>query len=85
VEILKSLSAEKFNGIKEYNEDEIDNWLVSYSNKNEYIETSLHQISFDLRELESTLFDIRIRQEINVTPMKDYIEEMVKTCLVKNN
>jgi hypothetical protein len=59
--------------------------LVSYSNKNEYIETSLHQISFDLRELESTLFDIRIRQEINVAPMKDYIEEWLKQSLVKNN
>jgi hypothetical protein len=72
VEILKNLSAEKFNSIKEYNEDEIDNWLVNYSNKNECIETSLHQISFDLRELESALFDIRIKQEINVSPMKEY-------------
>jgi hypothetical protein len=38
VEILKGLSAEKFEEhveilkglFKEYNEDEIDNWLVSY-------------------------------------------------------
>jgi hypothetical protein len=44
VEIRKSLFVEKFNGIKEYNEDEIDDWLASYSNKNEYIETSFHQI-----------------------------------------
>jgi len=44
MEILKSLSVEEFNGIKEYNENEIDNWLVSYSNKNECIEISLHQI-----------------------------------------
>jgi len=38
MKILKILLAEKFNGIKEYNEYEIDNWLDSYSNKNEYVE-----------------------------------------------
>jgi hypothetical protein len=37
VEILKGLSAEKFYGIIEYNEEEIDNWLVDYSMKNKNI------------------------------------------------
>jgi len=34
-------------------------------------------------ELESNLLDIRIRQEINVSPMKDYIEEWLKQALLK--
>jgi hypothetical protein len=34
VEIFKGLSIEKFYGILEYNEDDIDNWLVDYSVKN---------------------------------------------------
>jgi hypothetical protein len=29
------------------------------------------------------LFDIRIRQEINVAPMKDYIQEWLKQALLK--
>ena len=33
-EILKGLSAEKFYGIIEYNEEEIDIWMVDYSMKN---------------------------------------------------
>jgi len=56
--------------------------LVSYENKNEYIEASLHQISFDLRELEGMLFDINIRHEINVAPMKYYIEDWLKWALL---
>jgi hypothetical protein len=83
VEILKNLSTKKFNSIKEYNEDEIVNWLVSYSNKNECIETSLHRILFDLREFESVMFDIRIKQEINVSPMKYYIQEWLKQDFLK--
>jgi len=34
VDIFKGLSFEKFYGILEYDEDDIDNWLVDYSMKN---------------------------------------------------
>jgi hypothetical protein len=83
VEILKSLSAEKFNNMTEYTENEIESWLVSYVNKNEDIEDTLHQLSFELRELEGTIFDIKVRQEINVAPMKEYIENWLKQALIK--
>jgi hypothetical protein len=78
VEIFKGLSVEKFYGILEYNEDDIDNWLVDYSVKNQDIEEALHGISLDLRDLEGELFNIKIRHEINVAPMKNYIEEWFK-------
>jgi len=42
----------------------------------------LSQLSFDLRDLEGILFDIKIRHEINVAPMKDYIEEWLKKSLI---
>jgi hypothetical protein len=70
VEIFKGLSVEKFYGILEYNEDDIDNCLVDYSVKNQFIEEALHGISLDLRDLESELFNIKIWHEINVAPMK---------------
>jgi hypothetical protein len=43
--------------------------------KNEDIEDVLSQLSFDLRDLEGILFNLKIIHEINVSPMKDYIEE----------
>ena len=57
--------------------------MVSHPNKNEYIEYMLSQISFDLRDLEGILFDIKIRHEINGAPMKYCIEEWLKKALIK--
>jgi hypothetical protein len=34
-----------------------------------------HNISVDLRDLEGEFFNIKILHEINVEPMKNYIEE----------
>jgi hypothetical protein len=41
VENLKKSSAKKFDSMVEYTYDDIDNWLVEYTNKNEVIETIL--------------------------------------------
>jgi hypothetical protein len=49
VENLKKLSTEKFNSMIEYTENDIDNWLVKYSNRNKEIETTLKNLSFDYR------------------------------------
>jgi hypothetical protein len=72
---LKGLSLEKFYNILEYGEDKVENWLVDYSTHNEEIEQALHSISMDLRKLENDLFDIEIRDKINMAPMRSYIEE----------
>jgi hypothetical protein len=83
INIFKGLSVEKFYGILEYDEDDIDNWLVDYSMKNQDIEEALHGISLDLRDLEGELFNIKIRHEINKAPMKCYIEEWFKKDIDK--
>jgi hypothetical protein len=83
VEIFKGLSAENFYGILEYNEYEIDNLLVDYSVKNQDIEEVVHGISLDLRDLEGELFNIKIRHELNVAPMKNYIEDWFKKAIDK--
>jgi hypothetical protein len=77
------LSVEKFYGILEYDEDNIDKWLVDYSVKIQDIEEALHGISLDLRDLEGKLFNIKIQHEINVAPMKSYIEEWFKKVIDK--
>ena len=74
VDIFKGLSVEKFYGILEYDEDDIEHWLVEYSINNQDIEEALDGISLDLRDLEGELFNIKIRHEINMAPMKSYIE-----------
>jgi hypothetical protein len=73
------LSFEKFYGILEYGEDDVENWLVDCSIKNQYIEEALCNVSIDLRDLEGELFNIKIRHEISVAPMRGYIEEWQKS------
>jgi hypothetical protein len=66
-------------------EKEVESQLVTNVNKNEDIEDTLHQLSIDFRYLESTLFDIRVRHEIIVVSMRDYIENWLKNALIKTN
>jgi len=70
--LRQGVSPEKFNSMTKYTEHEVEIWLVSYVNKTEYIEDTLHQLSIDLRELEGKLFDIKVRYEIIVAPMREY-------------
>jgi hypothetical protein len=83
VEIFKGLSFEKFYGILEYSEDDVENWLVEYSMKNKDIEEDLWNISIDLRDLEGELFNIKIWNEINMAPMRSYIEECFNKAVDK--
>jgi hypothetical protein len=43
----------------------------------------LYNLSIDLRDLESELFNIKIQHEINVAPMRSYIEEWFKNVVNK--
>jgi hypothetical protein len=56
---------------------------VDYFIKNQDIEEALHGIFLDLRELEGELFNIKIRHEVYVAPMKNYIEKCFKKVIVK--
>ena len=78
VEIYKILSLENFYEILEYGEDDVKKWLVDYSIKNQDIEEALHNLSIDIRDLESEFFSIKIHHEINMTAMRSYIKEWFK-------
>jgi hypothetical protein len=78
VDIFKGLSLEIFYNILEYGEDDVDNWLVDYLVQNEEIEQAFCNLSIDLRELETEIFNIKIQDEINVAPMRSYIEECLQ-------
>jgi hypothetical protein len=83
VEIFKGLSFEKFYDILEYGEDDVENWLVHYSIKNQDIEEALRNIYIDLKDLEGELFNIKIRHEINVAPLRSYSKEWFEKALNK--
>jgi hypothetical protein len=51
--------------------------------KNQDIEEEVHGIYHDLRDLEGELFNIKIRHEIKVAPMKNYIEDWFKKSIDK--
>jgi hypothetical protein len=75
---LKALSLEFFYRIVEYHEEEVENWLVRYSLQNGDIHEGLCKLSINLSELENQVFNIRIRNDINVAPLRIYIEENLK-------
>jgi hypothetical protein len=83
VEICKWLSFENFYGILEYNEDDVDNWLIDYLVKNQDIEEALRNFFIDIRDLEGKIFNIKIWHEIKVEPMRSYIEEWFKKAIDK--
>jgi len=76
--MFKALSLEKFYNILEYGQDHVDDLLVDYSIHNEEIDQALCNLSIDFGELENELFNIKIWNEINVTPMRTYIEEWLE-------
>jgi hypothetical protein len=78
VDNLKALSLEFFYKIVEYHEEEVDNWLVGYLLHNGDIHEGLCKLSIDISELENEVFNIRIRNDINVAPLRSYIEENLK-------
>jgi hypothetical protein len=59
---LKTVATKKFNNLTDYLEIEVESWLVSYVNKYEDIEDTLHQLSMDFKDLENLLFDIKTRK-----------------------
>jgi hypothetical protein len=61
----------------------IDRWLVKYKNKSEDIENKLQNLSIDLREIEKELFSVKIKQEVIVAPLRDFIQEWLNNSVAK--
>jgi hypothetical protein len=83
IEELKRTSIEKFDNMIEFTHDKIDTWLVEYTNKNEDIENILQNLFVDLREIERELFNVKIKREVFVTPLRDFIPEWLNNSISK--
>lgn len=75
VVIVKALSLEIVYNILQFDQAHVHDWLVKYSVQNEEIHQTLCNLSINFHELENDIFNIKIRNEINIAPMRSYIEE----------
>jgi hypothetical protein len=57
--------------------------VVEYTNKNEDIETILQNLSIDHREIESELLSIKVKKEVIVSPLREYIQEWLNKDITK--
>jgi hypothetical protein len=83
LEALKISWANEFNNLTEFSQEEVEKWLVHYVNKNEDQEDIIHQLGFELKDIEDELFDLKIKHELMVSPMREYIEQWLRNALVR--
>jgi hypothetical protein len=83
LEALKTSWDSDFDNLTEFSEEEVEKWLIHYVNKNEDIEDTIHQLGFDFKDMENELFDTKIKHEIMVPPMQEYIEKWLNNALIK--
>jgi hypothetical protein len=81
VSMFEALYLEMFYNILHFDQAHIDDWLVKYSVQNEEIHQALCNLSINFQELENDLFNIKIQNEINVAPMRSYIQEWLERKL----
>jgi hypothetical protein len=81
--VLKVAWANKFTESIEFFEEEIRRWLVTYINRNDEVDDTLHQLGMDLREMENEMFEKNTKHEIMLPPMREYIEYWLRKSLFK--
>jgi len=74
-------STEETDNMMEFTHDDIDSWFVEYTNKNYDYENILQNLFIDLREIDKKLLNIKIKQEIIVAPLRDFIQEWLNTSI----
>lgn len=42
-----------------------------------------HQLGFELKDIEDKLFDLKIKHELMVTPLREYIDQWLNNSLVR--
>jgi len=83
IENLKKSFGDFFYRMIEYTYDDINSWLVEYINKNEDIETILKNLSINHREIDSELLNIKLKKEVTISPLREYIQEWLNKFIIK--
>jgi len=64
-------------------EEEIKLWLVTFVNSNEDHLETIEKIHSKFKEIEKEIFMLRVKQDIPIMPMKDYIDECLNKSLAE--
>jgi len=62
-------------------EEELQQWLANFVNDNEYQSSIVHQQWDMLRRIEEELFRIKVKQDIIVASLQEYIQEWLNSVL----
>jgi hypothetical protein len=71
---MKISLANDFDILIEFPEEELKQWLVTFVNDNEDHLSTIHQLQVECKEVEDDIFTLQVKQEITISPIKDYID-----------
>jgi hypothetical protein len=71
----------EFDDLTNFSEDETRHWMVSFVNENEDQMFVAQQQGVEFKAVEDGLFVLRVKQDIIVALLQDYIEEWLKGAL----
>jgi hypothetical protein len=80
---IKASWANEFDQLTDFSKDEIKWWLVTFVDNNEDHLASIEKLHSEFEEIEEEIFMLRIKQDIIVATMKDYIDGWLKKSLAK--
>jgi hypothetical protein len=78
---MKTSLANDFDSLKEFGDEELKQWLVTFVNNNEDHFSVIDQVQLECKEVEEDIFTLRVKQEITIGPIKGYIDDWVKKAM----
>lgn len=68
----------EFDSVFDLYRNNMHTWIVDYINLNHNVYVSVFEACGDLFEIEKEEFEMKIKQEITIPPMQDYIFDLVE-------
>jgi hypothetical protein len=83
--VVKTSWADEFDSLVEFPEEELKCWLVTFVNENEDHLSTIDQLHVEFKEIEEDIFMLRVKKEITIPLIKEYINEWLKKLLQEIN
>jgi hypothetical protein len=81
--VIKASWVSEFDDLIEFLKDEIKRWIVTLVNNNEDRIASVEQLHSRFKEIGEEIFSLKVKQDITISPIKQYIEECLKKSLAQ--
>ena len=63
--------------MNDVSKEKVEYWMVTITNENLDVEAYLDQCKEELAKIEMELFDLHVKQDPTITPLRDFIEEWI--------